>query len=504
MFTQILATTAGQLGHHPLVVDASGRTFSAIDLDQAANRQAARFAAQGIGEGCVVALRIPSDLAFIVAFSALAKLGAITAGINPKLAAAEQAALIELAQPTLVVDDPQSIDIRSAATAAHHDAPPLNPDDDRVVALVFTSGTTGTPKAAVYTNATLRAVRDLDLGSQRTHVGGGAAMFVSTQMAHVGFMTKLPWYVQRGITLHLVPKWRADTVLDVVSRHRMPVVGGVAPQIALLLNEDLRRYDLSAVQLLIVGGAASPPALVDDARRAFGAAYSIRYSSTESGGIGLENRVPASGDADMDTLGFPRAGVTAEVRRPDGERCEADEVGELVLRSPAVMAGYWRNPAATASTIIDGWLHTGDLAHTDETGRITLAGRRTEMYIRGGYNVFPMEVEAVLSSHPAVAAVAVTSVPHPVLGEIGLACVVPADPARPPTLDDLVGHLSGRLTTYKWPERLLLVDELPLTPMQKVDRARLRASFELNGTQSSGSTAGTRAWSVGNAGDPSM
>jgi acyl-CoA synthetase (AMP-forming)/AMP-acid ligase II len=152
------------------------------------------------------------------------------------------------------------------------------------------------------------------------------------------------------------------------------------------------------------------------------------------------------------------------------------EVGEVCCKSPAMMRGYWRDPARTAEVIDDdGWLHTGDLGIVGADGNLRIVGRLKEMYIRGGYNVYPAEVEAALVEHPAVARVAVVGVPDPVLGEIGVAFVVPAGDAAPPTLDALRVWCRDRLADYKAPDRLLLVDDLPVTSMLKIDKRALVA-----------------------------
>jgi len=179
------------------------------------------------------------------------------------------------------------------------------------------------------------------------------------------------------------------------------------------------------------------------------------------------------------SVGRPHAGIDLAVRHLDtGADVAAGEVGEVCLRSPAVMSGYWRDPDATAAAFWpDGFVRTGDLGHLDDQGRLRLVGRAKEMYVRGGYNVYPMEVEAVLAGHPAVAEVAVVSRPDDTMGEIGVAVVAPADPARPPTLDELRAFAAERLAHHKLPEQLQLVDHLPLTPMEKVDKRALQAEL---------------------------
>src|SRR5690606_12316096 len=241
-------------------------------------------------------------------------------------------------------------------------------------------------------------------------------------------------------------------------------------------SPEAERHDWDHVKTVIVGGAASPPALVTAVRERFGAAYSIRYSSTESGGCGTGTAFDADDDEALHTVGRPRAGVEVAVRDGEGAALAPGEVGELWLRSPTQMTGYWRDPDATAATLVDGWLRTSDLACIDERGCVRLAGRAREMFVRGGYNVYPAEVEAALASHPAVAEVAVVPRPDPVMGEIGVAVVAPVPGATEPTLDELRAFLDGRLAAWKIPEALRIVPRLPLTPMEKVDRRALAAA----------------------------
>ena len=254
----------------------------------------------------------------------------------------------------------------------------------------------------------------------------------------------------------------------------MTNVGGVAPQVALLLREPtFDQFDLSSVRTIVMGGAYSPPALVDEARTRFGAAYSIRYSSTESGGVGTATAFDADDEEALFTVGRPRGDVEIDIRDDDDRPMPSGEIGEVCLRSSSMMRGYWRDRDATAETLRGGWLHTGDLGRVDDRGLLRLVGRAKEMFIRGGYNVYPLEVEAVLAAHPEVIEIAVVPRPDPVMGEIGVAVVVPMDPSRPVTLDDLRQFGAQNLAHYKLPEALRLVDALPLTAMQKVDRRTL-------------------------------
>lgn len=497
MLAEVVREASRRFGDDPAFVAASGWSLSYADLDRRAGEVAAALADRGVGADQVVALVLPSTLDYVVAYAALARLGAVTAGVNPRLTAPERAAAVATAAPALVLvtsdlADGVGVDAEltthvvephgdgaeevlaglGAGRGPRPDDRTTALDDEAPVAVVFTSGTTGRPKGAVFAGRQLRAIAEVDWGLDRW--GGGGAMLAATQFAHVGFMTKLPWYLMTGGTTYLLDRWRAADALALIAERHMAMVGGVAPQLALMLRvPDFDDHDLSSVQAIIMGGGPSPPALVEEARRRFGAAYSIRYSSTESGGIGLGTAFDADDDEALFTVGRPRPGVEVWVVDDDGCAVPDGEVGELCLRSPTVMSGYWNDPEATTATLRDGWLRTGDLARVDGTGCVRLAGRKKEMFVRGGYNVYPMEVEAVLASHPDVAAVAVVPRPDDVMGEVGVAVVVPRDPSSPPTLADLRRLGAGALASFKLPEAVEVVDTLPLTPMNKVDRAAL-------------------------------
>lgn len=481
MLASTVREAARRFGDLPAFVDPDGSPVSYRDLDRRSDAVAAGLAARGVGEGDRVVLRLPSDTGYVIAYAAAAKLGAITAGINPRLAPPEQQALVALADPAVVLTDPGELGelLRAGTAIVDRDgAPQLLPDDgDRPVAIVFTSGTTGLPKAALFCERQLEAVAITDTGGGWAPPGRpGPPMLASTQFAHIGITTKLPWYLRLATRTHILGRWRADDALRTIAEQRMPTIGGVAPQLALMVRSpEAARHDWDHVQTIVVGGAASPPALVAAARERFGAAYSIRYSSTESGGCGTGTAFDADDDEALHSVGRPRPGIEVTVRDGEGRPLAADQVGELWLRSPTQMSGYWRDPEATAATIVDGWLRTGDLARIDERGLVRLAGRVKEMFIRGGYNVYPAEVEAALAAHPSVAEVAVVPRPDPVMGEIGVAVVAPRDPAAPPSLADVQGFLRGRIADYKVPEAVRIVAELPLTPMLKVDRRALAA-----------------------------
>jgi acyl-CoA synthetase (AMP-forming)/AMP-acid ligase II len=485
----VVAAAARRFTDRPAVVAPEGWALTYRDVDRLSDEVAAGLAHRGVTRGDVVALAMPSCPDFIVAYVGAAKLGAVTAGVNPRLTAPQRERLVAtsgarllLGTHELVEPAPAGVDVHAVVPAAaanrcledlRHDAgaPPPPPAPADPVAIVFTSGTAGPPKGAVFTHGHLDAIARLDVGDRQD---GGGPLLVSTELVHVGVMTKLGWYLRTGATLHLLRRWRAPDALRVITEQRISSVGAIAPQIALMLRQpDFDGYDLDCVTTIVAGGAPSPAALVLQARERFGAQYSIRYSSTESGGVGTATAFDAPDDEALHTVGRPRPGVDLQVRDDDGRPTLPGEPGVVCLRSPAVMAGYWRDAESTARTIVDGWLRTGDLGRLDEHGRLHLLGRSGDSYIRGGYNVHPEPVEAVLVGHPGVAEVAVAPRDDPVLGQIGVAVVVPAAGATV-GLDDLRRHAAPHLAHHELPEDLVVVEALPRTTVDKLDRRRLR------------------------------
>ena len=464
-----VAEAATRFGGRPAFVDPDGTPLTYLELHRRSDAVAAGLIRRGLGPGALVALTLPSTSAWVLAHVAAAKVGATSAGVNPRLTGPERDACLERVQPDLVLATPDDV-LGLARDGSTPDSPTNDPD--RPTSVVFTSGTTGAPKGAWFTDRQLTAITTYDIGDRWG--SDPFPQFGSTQFAHVGFTTKLAWYLRLGTTTHLLDRWKASDVLDLVARTRISTIGAVAPQIALLLQDpDFDRRDLSSVKLLVAGGAASPPALVSEARSRFDAAYSIRWSSTESGGVGTATGPDDTDDVALYTVGRPRPGMAVEARQPDGEVLPPGVTGELWLRSRALTSGYWRDPEATAATLVDGWLRTGDLGRVDPDGTVTLSGRSSEMYIRGGYNVHPSEVASVLSTHPGVMDVTVVPRSDEVLGEVGVAVIVPRDPTEVPSLESLRAHAAQHLAHFKLPEATVVVDVLPLTSMQKVDRTAL-------------------------------
>jgi acyl-CoA synthetase (AMP-forming)/AMP-acid ligase II len=475
--TSCLSEAARRFGDTPAYVAENGLAVSYADLDRLSDEVAVGLARRGVGLEDVVALALPTIPEYFVAYLAAAKLGAITAGVNARLSAPEQERVLDVAQPKLVLSAPEveaaeHVDGMLADLRVGGAVPsPLGDDPDRPVALVFTSGTTGAPKGVLFCNRQLDAVTAIDVGDRW---GGGPRGMASTSLAHLGPMTKLAGNLRGGGTTFLMRRWSAGAALSAVASHRVSFLGGIPTQIALMLEHpSFADADLSSVQAIVIGGGPATPSLVRAARERFGVPLAVRYSCTEAAiGTGTRFDDPAE-DAEV-SVGRAQPGVILSVLDDEDRPVAAGDVGHVCLRSAAVMSGYWNDPAATAAAFTpDGSVRTGDLGWVDEQGRLRLAGRSKEMYVRGGYNVYPMEVEAVLAEHPSVASVAVVARADDVMGEVGVAVVVPR--GAPPTLDALRSYAAERLAAYKLPEALRLVDAIPLTSMDKVDRRALAA-----------------------------
>jgi acyl-CoA synthetase (AMP-forming)/AMP-acid ligase II len=493
VFGELIGEAARRFDASPALVAAEGWVVSYRDLDRLSDGAAAGLRRRGVRQGDVVALVLPSIPEYVVAYLAAAKVGAITAGVNARLSRPEREGVLELAEPRLVLATadlaPASGEVVEVVPAARADdvlrelrtrgdagdGATVVPDEpERPVAIIFTSGTTGAPKGALFCNRQLRAITAIDVGD-RWGPGGGRSL-AGTSLAHLGPMTKLAGNLRQGGAAFLTHKWRADDALRLTAAHGMTAIGGIPTQVALMLRvPHFEHYDLSSLRGIVMGGGPATPALVREARERFGVPLAVRYSCTEAAiGVGTAFTDPDE-DAEV-SVGRPLAGVELLLLDGDDEPVPTGEVGAVCLRSAAVMSGYWRDPEATAAAFTrHGAVRTGDLGRVDEQGRLRLAGRSKEMYVRGGYNVYPMEVEAVLAEHPAVAAVVVVPRPDDVMGEVGVAVVVPRTPGgRPPALEELRAFASGRLAAYKLPEAMCVVDVLPLTAMEKVDRRSLQ------------------------------
>ncbi len=474
----------------------AGKRATYAWLDRVADGFAATLIARGVRPGDVVCLMLPSSIKFAACYLGALRAGAISSAINGRLGRAEQRSIIERTRPAItVVGDgyavPDGVDAGQVLTVeelkdAFAAAPVPDADLPTIAAtdpacIVWTSGTTGAPKGAVYDHARMKAI-STNMG-QLTEPGD--RRLVVLPFPHVGYMTRMWDELANGTTIVIAGEpWSAAETLRLIREEDITMGTGVPTQWELVLaHPDLAATDFSRLRVCGVGGAAVSPDLVRRMRETLGCPVITRYTSTEAG-VATSTVTGDDDEIIATTVGRPAPEVELRIVPPTGtagaaESLPAEEVGEIICRSPAMMRGYWRDEALTR-TVVDrnGWLHTGDLGVIGEDGNVRIVGRLKEMYIRGGYNVYPAEVEATLADHAAIAQAAVVGYPDPVLGERGAAFVVPADPADPPTLDELRDWCRERIADYKAPDRLVLVDAFPVNATHKVDKAALAARFD--------------------------
>ncbi|HWV84747.1 MAG TPA: AMP-binding protein [Capillimicrobium sp.] len=465
----------------------AGADTSYAELDARSERLAAGLLRAGLRRGDRVATLTANRPEHVEALFACAKAGLALVPLNWRLAPDELAYAIADAEPAIVLAEAgraATLDATGArvhgierealdALAAPPPGAPAPVADDDPLLIVYTSGTTGRPKGAVLTHANCFWT---NLALERTApIDAGDAVLAVLPQFHVGGWNVQPllaWWV--GATVVLEPAFDAGRVLDLLERERIAHMMGVPATYAMLAeHERFATADLSHLRRAIVGGAPMPePLLRTWAAR--GVAIVQGYGLTEAAPNVL-CVPPEDAERRIGWAGRPYPHVHVALRDPATGRLLGDGpgAGELVVRGPSVFAGYWRNPEATAAAFADGWLLTGDVAERDADGFYALRGRLKELFISGGENVYPAEVERVLAEHDAIAEAAVVGVPDPRWGEVGAAFVVAAA-GRDVDARELLAFAAERLARYKVPRAVRVVADLPRTSLGKVRREALR------------------------------
>jgi long-chain acyl-CoA synthetase len=440
---------------------------SYAELRSRAGSVAAALRAEGVRPGDRVGLLLPNGTTAVAALFAIWRVGAVAVPLNVLLARPEVEARLELAGVSLLVDD------ESLGAGDTQPAEAVDRADGDPAVILFTSGTSGAPKGAILTHGSLRAAAEgaaeaLALGERDVVLG-------SAPFSHVlGLATGVLSTLARGGAIAVVRRFDPDDTLAFMTRTGTTILLGVPTMCIALCQAARSAPALPPVRIAHVGGAAVPDEVAADFERTFGGALVEGYGLTEMSGIattysGDDRRRPGS-------VGKPLPGTELRLADPD-----ESGAGEVQFRGPSVVAGYWENPAATAEAISpDGWLSTGDVGRLDDDGYLYLIDRKKELVIRGGYNVYPREVEEALYAHPDVLEAAVVGVPDERLGE-EVAAVVVARPGASLDVEALRAWTKERVAAYKYPRLIAVVDELPKGPTGKIlkreiDREALRAS----------------------------
>jgi long-chain acyl-CoA synthetase len=338
-------------------------------------------------------------------------------------------------------------------------------DEDETAVILYTSGTTGTPKGAELTHANLlgncETARSLfDLKSERVTLGA-LPLFHS-----FGQTCAMNATIKGGGTLTLLARFEPAKALELIERDRVNVFEGVPTMYGAMLHAPEReRFDASSLKMCASGGAAMPVELLKGFEQAFGCTVLEGYGLSETSPVASFNHPDRERKAG--SIGTPVRDVEMKIVDEDDNELPAGEIGEIVIRGPNVMKGYWNRADATEEVLRGGWLHTGDMGRIDEDGYFFIVDRKKDMIIRGGFNVYPREVEEVLYEHPAVREAAVVAVPHDELGEEIGAAVALKDGAEA-SADDLREHVKRQVAAYKYPRVIWFVEELPKGPTGKI------------------------------------
>ncbi|MDZ5445917.1 long-chain fatty acid--CoA ligase [Micromonospora sp. 4G57] len=494
----VLAESARRRPEHPAIICGDERVTYA-QLWAQARGYAAALAERGVRRGDRVALMAANVPDFPRAYYAILSLGAVVVPIHLLLTAEEVAFVLrdsgarvvvhgggdpatavkaaELAGvPAVPLDpaDPDSLVATAASLAPRPGLVPTAPDDAAVV--LYTSGTTGRPKGAVLThlnltmNATVNAFDDL--GVRRDDVILGCLPLFHS----FGQTAAMNTTFRAAATLVLQPRFDPARALELMVAQAVTAFLGVPTMYAALVDAARRGAPRPSLRLCVSGGASLPVSLLEEVAQMFATTVYEGYGLSETSPVATTNQ-PTFG-ARPGTVGCHIWGVDVEVARADLERrvelLPPGEIGEIVIRGHNVFAGYLGQPRATAEAIVDGWFRTGDLGARDEAGFVTIVDRKKDLIIRGGFNVYPREVEEALLRHPAVGQVAVIGVPHPTHGEEVCAVVIPAAEV---TADEIVEWSREHLGRHKYPRRVEFVGEFPLGPSMKVLKRELRWRF---------------------------
>jgi long-chain acyl-CoA synthetase len=467
-------------------------------LDEASARAAKLLREKGVEPGDRVGVMLPNVPYFAIAYYGVLRMGGVVVPMNVLLKQREtgfylsdpetkavfawhefadvaQTGAEEAGAECIVVKPGEFEGMVGSVEGVTRDVEPREGSETAVI--LYTSGTTGKPKGAELTHDNLlsncrAALAVMGLGAEAV-IFGGLPLFHS-----FGQTCGLNAAIAAGGCLTLLPRFEPGKALEIIDRDGVNVFQGVPTMYAALLNHpDRERFDTSTLRICSSGGAALPVEVLRGFEETFGCKVLEGYGLSETSPIASFNhpdreRKPGS-------IGTPIAGVEMKVVDDNGNEVPQGEVGEIVIRGHNVMKGYWNRPDATAEAIdADGWFRTGDMAKVDEDGYFFIVDRKKELIIRGGYNVYPREVEEVLYEHPAVREGAVIGIPHDELGE-EVAAVVALKEGAEASTDELQAFVKERVAAYKYPRKLWLVDDLPKGPTGKILKREIEVPEEV-------------------------
>ncbi|HEV2060898.1 MAG TPA: long-chain fatty acid--CoA ligase [Solirubrobacteraceae bacterium] len=473
---------------HPdeIAVKLDDAAFNYGLLENASQRVAAMLKSKGVGPGDRVGIMLPNVPYFPAVYYGVLRAGAVVVPMNVLLKGREVAFYLSDSQAKLLfawhgfieaaetgaqeaggveIVEVKPGEIEGLIFAHEPDEEVADVAGDDTAVILYTSGTTGKPKAAELTHDNLRNNVRISVGL--FDMGAGDVIFGGLPLFHsFGQTCTMNAAIAGGACVTLLPRFEPGKALEILERDGCTVFEGVPTMYGALLNHPGREgCDSSKLRVCVSGGASLPVEVLRGFEECFGCKVLEGYGLSETSPVASFNHPDRERKAG--SIGTPIEGVEMKVVDDDRNEVAQGEIGEILIKGHNVMKGYWRHPEATAEAIKDGWFATGDMARVDEDGYFFIVDRKKELIIRGGYNVYPREVEEVLYEHPAVREAAVVGVPHEELGEEVGAAVALKD-GESVQGDELRDFVKEQLAAYKYPRKIWFVDELPKGPTGKI------------------------------------
>jgi long-chain acyl-CoA synthetase len=469
-----------------------GRELTNVDQQRSAARVANALARRGVAPGDRVVVMLPNRPEVLQAYAAIARLGAVVVPVVFLLGPAEVRHILAHSGATVLITSPDLaskaegweglvvlVGGESPGALAWEAIVPAEPDaftiverrPDDLAVILYTAGTTGQPKGVALSHANL--VSNARAAASLYELDRSEWSLAVLPLSHSYGLTLMNAGNILGTRAVLLRWFNPELVLETIERYRVQQMAGVPTMFVYLLNfPGADRFDTRSMKLWGSGAAPLPVEIVEPFEAKFGGRLLEGYGLTEAAPVVSAHRY--SGERRLGSAGQPIPGVSVAIVDADDGPLPAGEVGEVCVRGPNVMLGYYLMPEETAKTVRGGWLHTGDMGRVDADGYLYIVERKKDLIIRGGFNIYPREVEDVLYAHAAVAETAVVGVPDPLMGEDVLAFVVQKAGATT-TAEALIAFCQDRLAKYKCPRQVRFVDTLPKSPIGKILRKELRA-----------------------------
>jgi long-chain acyl-CoA synthetase len=488
MSLNLAETITGSAERHPdrpaLRLDETDVTYAELDRDSA--RLAALLREKGFEQGDRVAIMLPNVPQFPISYYGILRAGGVVVPMNVLLKQREISYYLENSGARLLLAWHGFLDeARAGAEAAGAELIEVEPaafsktlaglelapglaetQESDTAVILYTSGTTGTPKGAELTHLNLSLNAEI-VAETLTEVGPEDVVLGALPQFHsFGQTATLNASLREGACVVMLPRFEPGAALEAMQRERVTVFQGVPTMYGAMLNHPGREdFDTSSLDNCMTGGAAMPVEVMRGFEEAFGCKILEGYGLSETSPVACSNhpdreRKPGS-------IGQPVRGVEMQIVDEDDNPLPPGEPGEVVIRGHNIMKGYWQRPDATEEAMRGGWFHSGDIGRADEDGYFYIVDRKKDLIIRGGYNVFPREVEEVLYEHPAVLEAAVVGAPDEEMGEEVCAAVV-LRPEVSASAEELQQYVKSQLAAYKYPRQIWFIDELPKGPTGKI------------------------------------